>query len=93
MQMKESVELLDPKSDVVFKAIFSQDNELAHGARNSLISSFIGRKVKESYVFSNIRVRKNFDSFGSKLSCLVSATSMSHTFFQTSMFEITSTVL
>ncbi len=78
MQMKESVELLDPKSDVVFKAIFSQDNELAHGARNSLISSFIGRKVKESYVFSNIRVRKNFDSFGSKLSCLIPATSMSH---------------
>jgi len=53
MQKKESVELLDPKSDIVFKAIFSQDNELAHGARNSLISSFIGKKVVESIVVEN----------------------------------------
>ena len=53
MKKKETIELLDPKSDVVFKAIFSQDNELAHGARNSLISSFIGRKVKESVVAEN----------------------------------------
>ena len=51
--MKKTIELLDPKSDVVFKAIFSQDNELAHGARNSLISSFIGREVKESIVAEN----------------------------------------
>ena len=76
--MKETIELLDPKSDIVFKAIFSQDNELAHGARTSLISSFSGKKVVQSYDFSNIRVRKNFDSFGSKLSCLIPATSMSH---------------
>ena len=40
MQKKETVELLDPKSDVVFKAIFSQDNELAHGARNSRVCEF-----------------------------------------------------
>ena len=53
MEKKETVELLDPKSDVVFKAIFSQDNELAHGARNSLISSFIGREVKESVIAEN----------------------------------------
>ena len=57
--MKESVELLDPKSDVVFKAIFSQDNELAHGARNSLISSFIGKKVVQSIVIENEPAQTN----------------------------------
>ena len=59
MQKKESVELLDPKSDIVFKAIFSQDNELAHGARNSLISSFIGKKVVESIVIENEPAQTN----------------------------------
>jgi len=57
--MKETIELLDPKSDVVFKAIFSQDNELAHGARNSLISSFIGKKVVESIVVENEPAQTN----------------------------------
>ena len=34
------------------------------------------RGREPSYIFSNIRVRKNFDSFGTKLSYLVSAASM-----------------
>ena len=51
------------------------------------------RGREPSYIFSNIRVRKNFDSFGTKLSYLVSAASVPHTLFQTSMFEKTSTVL
>jgi predicted transposase/invertase (TIGR01784 family) len=57
--MKETIELLDPKSDIVFKAIFSQDNELAHGARNSLISSFIGKKVVQSIVIENEPAQTN----------------------------------
>ncbi len=50
--MKE-IPLLDPRRDVVFKTIFSKDTEEATIARNSLISAFLGRKVKESIVINN----------------------------------------
>jgi len=47
------VPLLDPRRDVVFKTIFSKNNEEASIARNSLISAFLGRKVSESVVINN----------------------------------------
>lgn len=47
------IPLLDPRRDVVFKTIFSKDTEEAAIARNSLISAFLGRKVKESIVINN----------------------------------------
>ena len=49
----QSIPLLDPRRDVVFKTIFSKDTEEASIARNSLISAFLGKKINESVVINN----------------------------------------
>ncbi len=49
----QNIPLLDPRRDVVFKTIFSQDNEESLTARNSLLSALLDRNVKDSIVMNN----------------------------------------
>lgn len=59
---KRSFETLDPKSDVVFKSLFSRDCDESHIARNSLIGSFLNREVKESALIPNEPAGRDFYS-------------------------------
>jgi hypothetical protein len=48
----QSIPLLDPRRDAVFKTIFSKETKESSTARNSIISAFIGRKIQSSTVLN-----------------------------------------
>ena len=61
------IPILDPRHDIVFKTIFSKESEAASIARNSLISAFLGRDVKESIVINNDSTIENIHDKASRL--------------------------
>ncbi len=48
----QSIPLLDPRREAVFKTIFSKETKESSTARNSIISAFIGRKIQSSTVLN-----------------------------------------
>jgi predicted transposase/invertase (TIGR01784 family) len=51
--IKPDEELLDPKYDIVFKAMLTTKNEYSEEALRSIISAFTGKEVKEITVVEN----------------------------------------
>ena len=48
----ETIPVIDPRRDLVFKTIFGKQTEKANIARNSLISAFLGKTVQQSTVLN-----------------------------------------
>jgi mannose/fructose/N-acetylgalactosamine-specific phosphotransferase system component IID len=51
--IKPGENLLDPKLDPIFKAIFTSSNPESKGALKNFLTVFIGKKVKEVSIISN----------------------------------------